>query len=112
MTNVESIQFGRTSALVTRIGFGGAPAGLTNYLDQFSPVDVSQREGVIQAIARAVEVGINYFDTAAAYGTGESRRFSVRGLPPPGFRASGTIFTWLRKLVTTKKIHVLRSSVP
>lgn len=84
MTNVESIQFGRTSALVTRIGFGGAPAGLTNYLDPFSPVDVSQREGVIQAIARAVEVGIIYFDTAAAYGTGESEKIFGEGLAAAG----------------------------
>jgi len=84
MTRIESARFGRTDVLASRIGFGGAPAGLTNYLDPFSPVDSSQREGVVEAIGRAVEVGINYFDTAAAYGTGESEKIFGEGLAAAG----------------------------
>jgi uncharacterized protein len=67
----HSTRLGGTDFSATRIGFGGAPAGLTNYLDPFSPVDPKQRDNVTAAIERAVEVGINYFDTAAAYGFGE-----------------------------------------
>ena len=84
MNKLESIRFGSTGADVSRIGFGGAPAGLTNYLDPFSPVDVEQRDGVLAAIKRAVEVGINYFDTAAAYGTGESEKIFGEGLAAAG----------------------------
>jgi len=84
MNNIESSRFGKTGALVSRIGFGGAPAGLTNYLDPFSPVDSEQREGVLAAIGRAVDVGINYFDTAAAYGTGESEKIFGEGLAAAG----------------------------
>ena len=84
MSNLESTSIGRRSIIVSRIGFGGAPAGLTNYLDPYSPVDSAQRDGVIAAIGRAVEVGINYFDTAAAYGTGESEKIFGEGLDAAG----------------------------
>jgi aryl-alcohol dehydrogenase-like predicted oxidoreductase len=83
----ESIDLGRTSSTVSRIGFGGAPAGLTNYLDPFSPEDTKHREGVIAVIGRAVEVGITYFDTAAAYGTGESEKIFGEGLEASGITA-------------------------
>jgi uncharacterized protein len=69
---VETITLGRTGVTVSRLGFGGAPAGLTNYLDAYSPEDRRQRAEVIDAIQRAVELGITYFDTAPAYGQGAS----------------------------------------
>jgi len=75
---------GRTNATVSRIGFGGAPTGLTNYLDPFSPVDTKQREGVISAIRHAVASGITYYDTAAAYGSGESEKIFGEGLATAG----------------------------
>jgi aryl-alcohol dehydrogenase-like predicted oxidoreductase len=80
----ESTTLGRTNSTVSRIGFGADPAGLANYLDPFSPVDTDQREGVIAAIGRTVEVGINYFDTAAAYGSGESEKIFGKGLTSAG----------------------------
>jgi uncharacterized protein len=69
---VETITLGRTGVSVSRLGFGGAPAGLTNYLDSYSPEDVRQRTEVVEAIRRALELGITYFDTAPAYGQGAS----------------------------------------
>jgi uncharacterized protein len=84
MNPLESTQLGRSKATVSRIGFGGAPAGLTNYLDPFSPVDTKQRDGVIAAIKHAVESGITYYDTAAAYGTGESEKIFGEGLATAG----------------------------
>jgi len=69
---MEFTTLGRTGVKVSRIGFGGAPAGLSNYLGTYSPKNLNQRSQVIAAIQKAVELGINYFDTAAAYGDGES----------------------------------------
>jgi aryl-alcohol dehydrogenase-like predicted oxidoreductase len=81
---LESARLGRAAFQAPRIGFGGAPAGLTNYLDPFSPVDTKQREGVVAAIVHAVASGITYFDTAAAYGTGESEKIFGEGLENAG----------------------------
>jgi aryl-alcohol dehydrogenase-like predicted oxidoreductase len=71
---VEYVTLGQTSRTVSRIGFGGAPAGLANYLGRYSPEDAQRRGEVIEAIRRAVELGITYFDTAADYGDGASER--------------------------------------
>ena len=62
---------GRTRARVSEIGFGGAGAGLRNYLRRWDPSQEEQSELVEQAIQRAVELGINYFDTAPLYGSEE-----------------------------------------
>ena len=69
---METAQLGRSSRRVSRLGFGGAPAGLTNYLGHYSPQDAGQRRQVIAAIEKALDLGITYFDTAAAYGQGAS----------------------------------------
>lgn len=69
---METTQLGRTGVTVSRLGFGGAPAGLTNYLDHYSPNDQRQRSLVIAALQRAVALGITYFDTAPSYGNGSS----------------------------------------
>lgn len=69
---METVQLGRTGVTVSRLGFGGAPAGLMNYLGAYAPEDVRQRREVIAAIERALELGVTYFDTAPAYGQGAS----------------------------------------
>lgn len=38
------------------------------------------REGGIRSVARALELGVNFFDTAAAYGDGESEAGLAKGL--------------------------------
>ena len=59
-------RFGRTNLQIGVLGFGaGAVGGLMTKGD---PRDQER------AIARAVELGINYIDTAALYGNGESER--------------------------------------
>ncbi|MBN1583856.1 MAG: aldo/keto reductase [Anaerolineae bacterium] len=68
---MEYVQLGQTNVVVSRLGFGGAPAGLTNYLGEYSPANAEQRRRVIDAIQRALERGITYFDTAPGYGQGE-----------------------------------------
>ncbi len=69
---METVALGETGAVVSRLGFGGAPAGLTNYLGAYTPEDSRQRRSVIEAIGRAVDLGVTYFDTAPAYGDGAS----------------------------------------
>jgi uncharacterized protein len=69
---METTTLGRTGIPVSRLGFGGAPAGLANYLGSYQPQDTSQREQVIEAIQTALDLGITYFDTASAYGQGAS----------------------------------------
>jgi L-galactose dehydrogenase/L-glyceraldehyde 3-phosphate reductase len=57
---------GRTGLEVSVLGFGcGAVGGL---MVRGSPADQER------AVTRAIELGINYFDTAAMYGNGESER--------------------------------------
>jgi hypothetical protein len=81
---METTQLGRTGVTVSRLGFGGAPAGLTNYLESYTPEDVEQRRAVIAAIERAYELGVTYFDTAPAYGQGASE--SIYGDALAGLR--------------------------
>jgi aryl-alcohol dehydrogenase-like predicted oxidoreductase len=61
---VEYRTLGKTQLRVSALGFGcGAVGGLL--------VKGSQRE-MTQAVARAIELGVSYFDTAALYGDGKS----------------------------------------
>ena len=63
---MEIRTLGRTGLKVSALGFGcGAVGGL---MVRGSPGDQER------AVARAIELGINYFDTAAMYGNGESER--------------------------------------
>lgn len=81
---MEQTTFGRTGRTVSRLGFGGAPAGLTNYLDSYSPSNIDQREEVIAALQRALELGITYFDTAPGYGSGASEEIFGEALADAG----------------------------
>jgi aryl-alcohol dehydrogenase-like predicted oxidoreductase len=63
---METRTLGRTGLAVSVLGFGcGAVGGL---MVRGNPADQER------AVARALELGINYFDTAAMYGNGESER--------------------------------------
>src|SRR5436305_7128676 len=63
---MEKRKFGRTGLDVSLLGFGcGAVGGL------MIKGEAADQE---RAVGRAVELGINYFDTAQMYGDGESER--------------------------------------
>jgi aryl-alcohol dehydrogenase-like predicted oxidoreductase len=63
---METRTLGRTGLKVSALGFGcGAVGGL---MVRGNPADQER------AVVRALELGINYFDTAAMYGNGESER--------------------------------------
>src|SRR4051812_38446344 len=63
---MEKRTYGRSGLQLSLLGFGcGAVGGL---MVRGEPADQER------AIARALEVGVNYFDTAAQYGNGESEK--------------------------------------
>ena len=81
---MEMRTFGRTGMQVSLFGFGcGAVGGL---MVRGTPADQEH------AIARALEVGVNYFDTAVQYGNGESEKNLGRALAKlkPGNAIVGT----------------------
>ena len=63
---MEQRTLGRTGLRVSALGFGCGDVG--GLIVRGTP---TERE---RAVGRAVEAGINYFDTASAYGSGESER--------------------------------------
>jgi aryl-alcohol dehydrogenase-like predicted oxidoreductase len=71
---VEYSTLGRTGATVSHLGFGGAVLGLKDYIYQFDPADPGDRVKLFEAIDTALSSGINLFDTAPGYGSGESER--------------------------------------
>lgn len=69
---MEKRRLGRTGLEVSLLGYGaGAVGGL------FTKGRADDQE---RAVARALEAGINYFDTAPVYGNGESERNLGRAL--------------------------------
>src|SRR5437763_16615283 len=63
---MEMRKFGRTGMQISVLGFGcGAVGGL---MVRGDPRDQER------TIARAIDAGINYFDTAVQYGNGESEK--------------------------------------
>jgi aryl-alcohol dehydrogenase-like predicted oxidoreductase len=74
MTTTDDLTtaFGPQRVPVTRLGFGGAVAGLANYLGHYDAEAPANRARVIAAIRRAIELGVTYFDTAPGYGNGLS----------------------------------------
>ena len=59
---------------MSHLGFGGAVLGLKDYIYQFDPANAGDRAKLFEAIDTALSSGINLFDTAPGYGSGESKR--------------------------------------
>jgi D-threo-aldose 1-dehydrogenase len=84
MDPLQKVQIGKTELRVTRMGLGGAPLG-----GLFEDV---QGEAAVATIRRALEMGINFFDTAPLYGHGKSEKWMGQGLAgiPSGSRVLAT----------------------
>ncbi len=65
-------RFPRTDVDVSRLGFGGAAIGLTNYLGAYQAGAPDTRAAAVAAIRAARAGGVTYFDTAPGYGSGIS----------------------------------------
>jgi aryl-alcohol dehydrogenase-like predicted oxidoreductase len=71
---------GKTCRQVSRIGFGGVPVGVKDYVQYYDPSNPGEYDQGLCSVRRAYELGINYFDTAPGYGDGMSERIIGEGL--------------------------------
>lgn len=70
---MEYQQLGQTQWSLSRIGFGGLAISSFHY-------GQTDDQESIQAIRRALELGVNLFDTADIYGLGHSEKILAQGL--------------------------------
>ena len=73
---------GRTGLRVSEIGFGGAVVGIANYIEPWDPYDSASQAQVVRALHRALDLGLNYLDTAEGYGEGISEEILGRVIGP------------------------------
>src|SRR6266849_1239431 len=76
-TCLKTQQMGTTGLEITRVGFGAWAIGGGGWEFGWGPQD---DEDSIEAIHRALELGVNWSDTAAAYGFGRSELVVGRAL--------------------------------
>ena len=74
---MKTKQLGNSNLKLTRIGFGAWAIGGGDWEFAWGPQDDDES---VAAIRRAVELGINWIDTAAIYGLGHSEEIVARAL--------------------------------
>lgn len=87
-TNLDRKQLGNTDMHITPVGFGAWALGGGDWVYAWGPQDDSDS---IAAIHRALDLGINWIDTAAGYGLGHSEE--VVGQAIKGMAVRPYIFT-------------------
>jgi len=85
---LKTSQLGGTGLEITRVGFGAWAIGGGGWEFGWGP---QQDEESIAAIHRALDLGVNWIDTAAAYGFGRSEQTVGRALQ--GLRERPYVFT-------------------
>src|SRR5438128_4873519 len=76
-TKLKTAMLGSTGLEISRVGFGAWAIGGGGWEFGWGPQD---DEDSLAAIHRALELGVNWIDTAAAYGFGRSERVVGRAL--------------------------------
>ena len=66
--------FGKTGLNVSRLAVGGYPFSGVNKAQGWDPYSPQGRADAIRVVHAALDAGINYVDTAPAYGSGHSER--------------------------------------
>ena len=102
---MEKKKLGNSDMALTRIGFGAWAIGGGDWQYAWGPQD---DEESVQAIRRALELGVNWVDTAAVYGLGHSEEVVARALEgvserPYVFTKSGMVWDESRKITQTLK---------
>jgi aryl-alcohol dehydrogenase-like predicted oxidoreductase len=69
---IPRARFGRTGLQVTRIALGGYPFGAVNRARGGDPFTPDGRAIAVTTVRAALDAGIDYIDTAPAYGNGNS----------------------------------------
>ncbi len=85
---MQTRQLGNTDMHITPIGFGSWAIGGSNWAYGWGVQDDGD---AVKAIERAVELGINWIDTAAVYGLGHSEELVAKAIA--GIKAKPFIFT-------------------
>ena len=92
-TQLKTARLGNTGLEITRIGFGAWALGGGGWEFGWGPQD---DEESIAAIHHALEQGINWIDTAAAYGFGRSEQVvgrAIEALREPPYRVHEVLAT-------------------
>jgi aryl-alcohol dehydrogenase-like predicted oxidoreductase len=94
-TQLTTTQLGETGLEITRVGFGAWALGGTREGYEWA-WGAQDDEDSVAAIERALELGVNWIDTAAEYGLGHSEEVvgrALRGLPerPYVFTKAGRV---------------------
>jgi aryl-alcohol dehydrogenase-like predicted oxidoreductase len=76
-TQLNTAQLGSTGLEITRVGFGAWAIGGGDWEFGWGPQEDEQS---LRAIHRALELGVNWIDTAAAYGFGRSEQIVGKAL--------------------------------
>jgi aryl-alcohol dehydrogenase-like predicted oxidoreductase len=87
-TALKTVELGATGLRITRVGLGAWAIGGTGWWDAWGAQD---DEESIATIRRAVELGINWLDTAPIYGLGHSEEVVGRALE--GLEPAPLVFT-------------------
>ena len=87
-TQLKTAQLGNTELEITRIGFGAWALGGGGWEFGWGP---QEDEESIATVHHALELGINWIDTAAAYGFGHSEE--IVGRAQEGMREPPYVFT-------------------
>ena len=87
-TKLATSELGNTGMDITRVGFGAWAIGGGSWEFGWGPQEDDES---IAAIHRALDLGVNWIDTAAAYGFGHSERTVGRALE--GLRERPYVFT-------------------
>ena len=74
---MQTVRFGKTGMEITPIGFGAWAIGGGGWAAAWGPQDDDE---AVSAIRRAVELGVNWVDTAAVYGLGHSEELVAQAL--------------------------------
>jgi aryl-alcohol dehydrogenase-like predicted oxidoreductase len=77
LTQLKTTQLGGTGLEITRVGFGAWAIGGGGLESSWGPQEDQES---IETIHRALELGVNWIDTAAAYGFGHSEEVVGRAL--------------------------------
>jgi len=76
-TKLPTTRLGGTDLEITRLGFGAWAIGGTGYEFAWGEQDDDES---LAAIERALDLGVNWIDTAAGYGFGHSEEVVGRAL--------------------------------
>jgi aryl-alcohol dehydrogenase-like predicted oxidoreductase len=89
-TQLETAKLGATGMQITRIGFGAWAIGGGGWEFGWGH---QEDDASVQAIEHAIELGVNWIDTAAAYGFGHSEEVVGRALQGFAAHARPYVFT-------------------